>query len=255
MREFFMKPNKITIGAALLAILLADPLAASEWNYNLSDEHAGPGAWGTLEGNEACHGSAQSPIDLGSAQEGHLPKLQINYKRTDLAVVNNGHTIQVNISNGSTLKINGKSYTLLQFHFHSPSEHGVNGYRYPMEAHFVNKAADGSLAVIGVFIKEGKVNPTLQKIWDIAPEHEGEASADIRINPSKLLGDEENVYYGYHGSLTTPPCSEIVTWNVLDETISASREQIEHFVSLLHDGHNARPIQPVNGRTVSNNDD
>jgi len=245
---------KLSMGAAALAFALAGPVTAAEWNYDVTDSVHGPYAWGSLEGNEACNGSAQSPIDLGVAHEGRLPNLRISYLTTELDVVNNGHTIQVNINNGSKLTINGKVYTLLQFHFHSPSEHVVNGYAYPMEAHFVNKAADGTLAVIGVFIKEGEHNRTLQKIWDVAPHGEGEAHSDIRINPSKLLGDEDDEYYGYQGSLTTPPCSEIVTWNVLEEPIEASREQIDHFISLLHEGHNARPTQ-TNVNPVTKNDD
>lgn len=249
-----MMKLKLAMGVAALAVTLAGPAAAAAWNYDVSDSVHGPHAWGSLAGNAACNGSAQSPIDLGIAHEARLPNLRINYLRSELAVVNNGHTIQVNINNGSKLTIKGKVYSLLQFHFHSPSEHVVSGDNYPMEAHFVNKAADGTLAVIGVFIKEGEHNRTLQKIWDIAPHAEGEAHSATRIDPSKLLGDEDDEYYGYQGSLTTPPCSEIVTWNVLQEPIEASREQIDHFVSLLHEGHNARPTQ-TNVNPVTKNDD
>ncbi len=241
------------ISTAVLSFVLVSTstIFAAEWNYNLSDDHYGPDAWGHLEGFELCGtGTSQSPIDLAGAVTGKLASLDINYKRTELDVVNNGHTIQVNIANGSSLTINGKKFTLAQFHFHSPSEHAKHGYRYPMEAHFVHKADDGEIAVIGVFIKEGDHNHTIQKIWDIAPHHEGEAHSNSMINPSKLIGDDADTYYGYSGSLTTPPCSEGLRWHVMDETIEASREQINFFVALLHDGHNARPVQELNGRTV-----
>lgn len=250
--------NKKMLSSLAFVIALggANSVMAEGWNYNLADTHYGPYAWGQLAGNELCaKGTSQSPIDLAGAVKGQLATLDINYKRTSLDVVNNGHTIQVNISNGSNLQIKGKTFKLLQFHFHSPSEHARNGYRYPMEAHFVHKADDGEIAVIGVFIKEGLHNRTLQKIWDIAPHHEGEASSQRMINPSSLIGDEADEYYGYSGSLTTPPCSEGLRWHVMSETIEASREQIDFFVELLHDGHNARPIQDLNGRSVIKSND
>ncbi|MDH5545089.1 MAG: carbonic anhydrase family protein [Gammaproteobacteria bacterium] len=245
---------KSKFAIATLVLTFASSSFAAEWNYDEADLVHGPSAWGDLEGAEACgNGLAQSPIDLGAHSRGENPRLNINYKYTSLNVVNNGHTIQVNVANGSTLTINGKTFELLQFHFHSPSEHVVSGHEYPMEVHFVNKAADGKLAVIGVFIREGYHNRTLQKIWDIAPKEATTeiAHSDEIISPVRLLGDEEEEYYGYQGSLTTPPCSEIVTWNVLKDKIEASAEQIAYFKSLIHEGHNARPVQAVNGRSVT----
>jgi len=246
---------KLMLAAAGLSFAMSGTALAAGWNYDLNDEYYGPDAWASL-GYEECNGSAQSPIDLGSARDGELPALNIDFNSVTLSsVVNNGHTIQVNVDNGSTLTIKRKEYTLLQFHFHSPSEHAVDDYRYPMEIHFVTQAADGTLAVIGVFVEKGDHNRTLQKIWNLAPHEEGENGSSDSIRATRLIAGDNEEYFGYQGSLTTPPCSEIVTWNVMGKSIEASEEQINFFISLLHEGHNARPVQPVNGRKVIEGDD
>lgn len=226
--------------------------AASEWNYNLSDTTYGPTAWGNLEGYETCGtGLKQSPVDLGTSTVAHLSKISFKYQPAALNVVNNGHTIQVNVDNGSTITIGRDTYRLLQFHFHAPSEHSMNAYRYPMEVHFVHVDNAGTLAVVGAFIQEGAANSVIQAIWDVAPHEEGSVSSSATINQLKLVGDAAGKeYYNYSGSLTTPPCTEGVRWHVLDEAIEASAEQISHFIGLLHDGHNSRPVQDLNGRTV-----
>lgn len=237
------------------AVLASAPglSAAAEWNYNLADTTYGPYAWGSIEGYETCGtGQQQSPVDLGTSSAANLSKISFKYKPAPLNVVNNGHTIQVNVDNGSTIVIGENSYRLLQFHFHTPSEHSQHNVRFPMEVHFVHVDNAGTLAVVGAFIEEGATNEVIEAIWDMAPHEPGSASSSELINQVSLVGGAGAgaAYYNYSGSLTTPPCTEGVRWHVLNQPIEASADQISHFISLLHDGHNSRPVQELNGRTI-----
>ena len=217
---------------------------------------AGPDHWGELSPEfQVCGlGREQSPIDLNHPISADLSPLTLAYQPVPLKLINNGHTIQVNIDGGSnnggnTLELNGKTYTLKQFHFHHPSEHTVAGAAFPMEIHFVHTHADGSIAVLGVFIKEGAENASLLPIWEAMPTHESEVLTvrNATINPSDLLPNEGDTFR-YFGSLTTPPCSEIVSWLVFQRPIEASRAQIEQFSQIF--AHNARPVQPQNRRIL-----
>ncbi|MFH7244512.1 MAG: carbonic anhydrase [Spirulina sp.] len=217
---------------------------------------AGPDHWGELSPEfQVCGlGREQSPIDLNYPISADLSPLTLAYQPVPLKLLNNGHTIQVNIAGdsdngGNTLDLDGKPYTLKQFHFHHPSEHTVAGAAFPMEIHFVHTHEDGSIAVLGVFIKEGAENPVLRPIWEAMPSHESEVLTvrNATINPSDLLPSEGDTFR-YFGSLTTPPCSEIVSWLVFQRPIEASRAQIERF-SLIF-AHNARPVQPQNRRIL-----
>jgi carbonic anhydrase len=247
MYKFYGVKIRIVVLAALT--LIVSPVWSAEWNYNLSDDHYGPNAWGTIDGFETCgSGMKQSPIDLDATESKRSTNLEFDYEKTDLTVVNNGHTIQVNVNNDSALEVGKRSYRLLQFHFHTPSEHAVKGYQYPMEAHFVHINDNGVLAVVGVFIKQGSHNDDLQLILDNAPHDVGENVTDDSIKPQDLISSKLG-YLRYSGSLTTPPCSEGVRWHVLEGEIEASYEQIEAFEVLLHHG-NARSLQELNGRKI-----
>ncbi len=171
------------------------------------------------------------------------------YNATPLSIVNNGHTIQVNYSGDSFIKMGSKTFNLLQFHFHSPSENTVDGKPYKMEAHLVHKDANGQLAVVGVFIKEGKENHFIKTLWNNLPSEINKENFvnSVSINANDLLPSDGS-YYHLSGSLTTPPCSENVNWNVLRTPIEVSAEQVKKFVSLI--GHNARPTQPLNRRAI-----
>ncbi len=226
--------------------------AASEhggahWGYS---DDTGPAHWGDMKPEFATckSGKQQSPINISKAHSADLPGITFSYQATPLEVVNNGHTIQVNYAPGSSITVNGKQYELLQFHFHSPSEHEINGKPADMVAHLVHKAADGQLGVIGVLMKKGASNPLIEKIWKHMPKHEGEHSkAAIKINVADLL-PEGKAYYHYSGSLTTPPCSEGVNWMVLENTVEVSAAQVSAFTTIFHKS--TRPVQPLNGRTV-----
>ncbi len=219
---------------------------APHWSYQGLN---GPESWGTLssEYSTCATGTQQSPIDINSVRMAQLGSIDVNWKPFVPTVVNNGHTIQVNTDGIGSMVLEGKNYTLLQFHFHHNSEHTINGRHYPLEAHFVHKAEDGSLGVLGVFFKEGSTNPALQKIWDIAPLEAGEMSGKKKFKPTALLPRNRS-YFRYEGSLTTPPCSEIVDWVVFGQPMEASKAQIEAFAGLYAD--NYRPVQNTNRRYI-----
>jgi carbonic anhydrase len=192
-------------------------------------------------------GLQQSPVDLSGSITAGLNPIALNYGDTAMRVVNNGHTIQCNTDSGSDMVIDGKKYALLQFHFHHPSEHLSDGWPYAMEMHLVHASADGQLAVLGVFIKPGATNQALAPIWSAMPSKQGPEikRGSVRIRPAALLpANPEN--YRYHGSLTTPPCSEKVLWTVYRQPIEASRGQIKKFGDLFP--MNARSAQPMNRR-------
>mgnify|MGYP001794274795 CR=1 FL=1 len=218
----------------------------TSWGY-IGKE--GPENWGNLSSDfYACQlGESQSPVNLQSAIDADLPTLEINYQNTPLRIINNGHTIQVNYQPGSFLKIDNQEFELLQFHFHHPSEHKVEGKPFPMELHLVHKSKQGSLAVIGIFIKEGEANQALQKIWQEMPMKQGKEKtiSNVNINASDLLPEDQD-YYSYFGSLTTPPCSETVNWIVLQEPIEFSTSQVQKFAKIFP--MNARPTQQVKRR-------
>ncbi len=216
------------------------------WSYGGED---GPEHWGSLEASYAqcATGAQQSPVDLISARSAPLAPIQINWAPFVPSVVNNGHTIQVNVEHQSQMVLDGKTFTLLQFHFHHNSEHTVDGKHYPLEVHFVHKADDGTLGVLGVFFKEGEANPALQSIWDIAPLEKDTIVASHDFDATDLLPAERG-YYRYQGSLTTPPCSEIVDWAVFSHPIEASKAQINAFAQLY--ANNYRPAQPINRRYI-----
>lgn len=229
--------------------LTGDESHGDKPHFSYSGE-TGPSNWGSLvEEWSACRdGIEQSPIDIaGATENADLPELVIDYHATPAKLLNNGHTWQVNYESGSTLTYDGDTYELLQFHFHTPSEHAVDGQRADAELHLVHSNAEGDLAVLGVLVNAGAENAWLATFWDDIPRSEDEVELGYEINAADGLPADRS-YYTYPGSLTTPPCSEIVTWLVLKTPIEASQAQIDAMNSNL--GDNARPLQALNGRTI-----
>jgi len=219
------------------------------WGY----EGAGaPENWGNLkEAFALCgNGQSQSPIDIQTEGLTQSAKpIEFNYKTSKINVVNNGHTIQANYDEGSYAVIDGKKFDLLQFHFHSPSENTLNGKPADMVAHMVHKAEDGTLAVVGVLFNQGKENAFLSPIWSNLPQQAGEkTSSDNSIFAANLLPEDKS-YYHFTGSLTTPPCSEGVSWNVMATAVEASQAQIDAFTSIFEKS--VRPVQALNGRKIA----
>lgn len=221
---------------------------AAHWSYS---GETGPDHWGDLsEPFKTCKlGRMQSPIDLGGADiEGRLD-VRVNYRPGQLAILNNGHTVQVNFPEGSILSSGISHYKLIQVHFHTPSEETVYGVPYPMVAHFVHADHAGNLAVLGVLFEEGAHNPELDKIVKAAPRQEAAAHVigGVTLDPARLLPSSLAVWR-YDGSLTTPPCSEGVRWHVAVHPVQASAAQIAALHAII--GDNARPVQPRNGRLL-----
>lgn len=218
----------------------------AHWSY--TDQTA----WARIAGaNVTCEtGLEQSPINLASAAPvAELADLTPRYLPLEGAFVNNGHTLQFTpAASEAMLTIGQDAYTLAQFHFHSPAEHTVDRMSYPVELHFVHRNGAGRLAVVGVFIEEGMENPALAALIAARPHGEGEeAATHASLDPNALL-PADHTYFAYAGSLTTPPCSEGVRWNVMRQPITASAAQIAALREAL--GASARHPQPLHQRTV-----
>ncbi|MDR1850008.1 MAG: carbonic anhydrase family protein [Zoogloeaceae bacterium] len=250
--------NKSLIFAVLGAFAFTNALAEEQhagkeagsphWSY---EGQTGPTHWGALQTEfSACGiGREQSPIDIRDVKKQKpLPAIGFGYTSSAAEIVNNGHTVQVNLLSGGTVKLASGDYQLKQFHFHSPSEEKINGKDYPLVAHFVHSTDDGKLAVVAVLFVEGKDNPALDKIFDAMPAKAGEkANLAADFNPADLLPGNK-AYYSFIGSLTTPPCSEGVQWQVLKSSVELSARQLKKFRELYWN--NARPVQPLNGREI-----
>ncbi|NVO14287.1 MAG: carbonic anhydrase [Rhodoplanes sp.] len=221
---------------------------AHHWGY---EGEAGPSHWGDMDAaSKVCTlGSQQSPIDIDRTIRAELAPLDIKWGRDAAAtIVNNGHTIQVNAAPGSTLSLGGDTYKLLQFHFHRPSEHTVDGKSFPMEVHFVHQNAAGGLAVVGVLMKTGAANAAFAKVIATMPQKEGPpVPADAAIDPGAFIPKGRS-YYRYTGSLTTPPCSETVEWLLMAEPVEVAESDVSGFAKLY--AMNARPVQKANRRFI-----
>jgi carbonic anhydrase len=236
------------------ALLLAGTMAiagghGAHWGYT---GHEGPEHWGELDEKfKMCAiGMNQSPIDITSSVDANLPAIGFAYKTAPTEILNNGHTVQVNVKAGSSITIDGRRYELKQYHFHTPSENHVHGKEFPLEAHFVHADADGNLAVVGVMFEEGAANPELAKLWANMPMHAGDRHAlHVKAEEVGKLIPADPEYYRFNGSLTTPPCSEGVKWMVMKKPLTISKAQVEKFAHAVH-GHNNRPIQPLDARVV-----
>ncbi|WP_018227664.1 carbonic anhydrase [Methyloversatilis universalis] len=218
-----------------------------QWAY---EGEFGPQNWGKLkpEWTQCATGRTQSPIDIRDGIKVDLPPIQFDYKSTFFTVVDTGHTVQVNVGEGSSITLVGKRYELVQFHFHKPSEERVNGKTYDMVAHLVHKDLDGNLAVVAVLLDRGTEHPLFNTLWAYLPLQKNvESRPDVSIDLAKLLPEKRD-YYTYMGSLTTPPCSEGVTWLVMKDPLQLSPEQIGIFGHLYRN--NARPVQSANSRLV-----
>jgi|SRR5215831_17856781 len=237
---------------AALALVAAAPLAQEHagphWSYAGKD---GPDHWSELDKSfSACQaGHHQSPIDIRAPKAADLPPIQFAYQPVPLHIVNNGHTIQVNYAPGSFITVGDKRYELKQFHFHHPSEERINGKGFAMVAHLVHAAPDGALAVVAVLLDAGAANPFVASLWQHLPSHEGPEQDfdDAKLDVTALLPTNRG-YYTFDGSLTTPPCSENVTWFVLKTPEPISQGQADAFGKIYPN--DARPTQPLYDRQV-----
>lgn len=225
--------------------------SGGRWGYSGA---IGPTHWGELSPNYFfCKvGKNQSPIDISNPLSAPLPPLNLYLNVGVSSIVNNGHTIEVTPLPGGRLFIDQKEFKLVQFHFHTPSEHTIGHLYYPMELHLVFKSRDGALAVVALLFKEGRENRGLAQLLRHFPVGIGNPRPleGVPFKISQLLPPDLS-YYRYNGSLTTPPCTEGVRWFVLKEPVEASRLQILQFKEVMKK--NNRPVQPINARLIVGN--
>jgi carbonic anhydrase len=223
-----------------------------EWSYSGA---LGPQHW--AENYPDCGRKDQSPIDIKSSQSAKLPEIEFHYRSAPLFIENNGHTIQVDFpdsaASANTITIGGEEYRLTQFHFHQPSEEQLQGHSDDMVVHLVHLRGEGvyvRLAVVAVLLKAGTANKLIETLWRHIPKevsHTPERIPNVDIDTTDLL-PKNHGYYTYLGSLTTPPCTEIVTWYILKSPTELSSEQVRTFKKYYSD--NIRPVQPLDGRTI-----
>lgn len=232
-----------SLAAIGLSLAMFGSAHAANWGY---EGNHGPEHWGEFA-SECALGKNQSPINIQSATQAELAKLQLDYKGKVVALTNNGHTLQTSLEGENSLLVDGKQFTLKQFHFHTPSENHVDGKSYPLEAHYVHADEQGNLAVVAVFFEQGDANPALASLLENVPEKDNNVTIRAPFDASALIPADKD-YYRFNGSLTTPPCSEGVRWLVIQEPQTISATQIEKFEKAM--GENNRPVQPLNARMI-----
>jgi carbonic anhydrase len=200
----------------------------------------------------------QSPINLRRRQTtfvNRLPRVGFRYPETiDVTLVNTGSpgefaTVRADVPQGAAgIVLRGTRWDLVQFHWHTPSEHRVEGRHTAMEMHLVHSRADGALLVVAVFIARRRANTALGPMLRALPAEPGATRdvADVRLR--NLLPDRRESFR-YSGSLTTPPFTEPVRFIVMADAIDASPRQIGRFRELFPEG-NSRETQRLNGRRV-----
>jgi carbonic anhydrase len=220
---------------------------ATHWSY---EGAGGPEGWGRMkpEFAKCSTGTRQSPIDIRDGIKVSLDAVAFDYKPSAFRVVDNGHTVQVNVGPGNSIEVMGRRYDLLQFHFHRPSEERIDGKQFDMVVHLVHKDLEGRLAVVAVLLERGSALPIVQSVWNNLPLEKGdEVAARLPLDLGALLPTERS-YFTYMGSLTTPPCSEGVLWMVMKNPLQVSADQIGIFSRLYP--MNARPVQSASGRLI-----
>ena len=221
------------------------PVVLPHWSYEGAE---GSAHWGELGYLMCSVGVKQSPVDITNDTDADLTDIIFNYEDTAVNVLNNGHTVEAKYpGDGNSIVINDKTYNLDQFHFHTPSEHKIDGQPLDGEMHLVHKSADETIAVVGVMIKQGAENPSFAPVWGQLPAHKDETIPGVSINAAELLPATRS-YYAYSGSFTTPPCTEGVQWFVLTTPIEMSAEQITAIHKIIQV--NNRPVQPLGERTI-----
>jgi carbonic anhydrase len=251
MKNKFYVLNTLVILSLLLTACAAQTEEAHaeppHWTY---EGEEGPEHWGELDSTYALCGTGthQSPIDVGSPQEQDLANIIFHYQPSAENILNNGHTVQVNYDPGSYIELDGERYDVMQFHYHAPSEHTVDGESFPAELHIVHKNAEDALAVVGILLKEGAENSAYQPFLNHLPAGKTDAKdAGVKIDAAALLPAVQTTYR-YSGSLTTPPCSEGVSWLLMTTPVELSADQLGKLEGLF--GENNRPVQPLNDRPL-----
>jgi carbonic anhydrase len=249
MRSFNRCARAVALAVALALVAFGVALAQEgvHWSY---EGESGPEHWGDLSPDfAACaKGVEQSPVDIPASTPVNPADIAFSYRPSAVNIFNNGHTVQVNYDQGSSITLDGATYNLVQFHFHAASEHAIGGAHQPLEIHLVHRNAQGGLAVVGVLLKAGAENAAYAPVLQNLPAQESQPApvAGATVNAGKLLPAQRS-YWRYDGSLTTPPCTEGVKWLVMNTPVELSEAQIAAFTSVFQN--DARPVQPFNSRT------
>ncbi|HIQ47448.1 MAG TPA: carbonic anhydrase family protein [Sulfurovum sp.] len=244
------KITSILLASTMMLLANTDAQKHKEihWGYT---GHTTPEKWAELSEDfrECSTGLNQSPINITHSLHAKLPPLAPSYESDSNYIVDNGHTVQVNMAEGSYFEIDGIRFDLKQFHFHAPSENHIEGKEFPLEGHFVHLDKDGNIAVIAVMFEEGEENKALAKFWNTMPTKAGDIK-DLKLSKiaNELLPKDKH-YYRFNGSLTTPPCTEGVRWFVFKESVTISKAQVAKFHEVVH-GDNNRPVQPLDARII-----
>lgn len=241
------EPRRAATAAAPAKPAVAPKKKPEHWSYH---GDGGPEHWGSMKSEYSLctSGKRQSPIDIRDQISVQLDPVQFDYKASNFRVIDNGHTVQVNVAAGNSIEVMGRRYELQQFHFHRPSEERINGRQFDMVVHLVHKDLEGKLAVVAVLLDRGSVQPVVQQVWNNLPLEKGEElAAKSTIDLNGLLPSDRG-YFTYMGSITTPPCSEGVLWMVMKNPVSIAPNQIDIFSRLYP--MNARPVQASAGRMI-----
>lgn len=216
--------------------------------FTYDDGPLGPSHWQSL----CSSGKMQSPIDIQNAQTLPINNIKFNYQPVDLDIINdcNQYRILVRFPDNYWVTIGKKPYNLTEIHFRQPGENAINGKRPPMSIQFLHFSPEGVFMVIEVPVVAGKENPVIKTLWEHIPAPGKENKLPgVKINPMDLLPADRKSFYRYPGSLTTPTCTEVVSWYVMKTPIEMSEAQIAEYSKHYHDM--ARPLQPLNGRPVT----
>lgn len=221
----------------------------SHWGYTGKEA---PDFWGELDQSyRSCKdGTHQSPINLTTknAKQMHQP-LSFNYHNSTAEVINNGHTIEVDFTEKNFVELDAVKYFLKQLHFHSHSEHSLDGNYYPAEVHFVHKSVKGDLLVVGIFIELGESEDEIGLFEHIPASAKAKEKTNIRLDAIKQMAHS---HFYYQGSLTTPPCTENVHWIIMDKHIFVKKEQLSKFKAFYTN--NYRPVQKTKDHVLYHSD-
>lgn len=257
-----MKKNIPVIFVASLFLLVSCNFENKSFESVAHEEHwsyegeSSPEHWAEIEKNSDCGGMYQSPINIlenNTVALKNTTELEVYYHSETLLhmVENNGHSIQFEFSPGDSIRYKGKMYYLKQIHFHEPSEHKINGLIYPIETHLVHISKDDSITVLGLMGIEGKESQLFELFRSFLPLKIGDSKEiSEKIDLTGLLLEDQS-YFSYNGSLTTPPCTENVNWIIFKEPVVLSLEEVLAIRENMP-VNNYRIEQPINGRVVYN---
>ena len=244
--------GRAAIGAAGFALVGCGgddrgELEAPPWGYSAAD---GPARWAELSSNYAVCGTGgdQSPVDIAGYQVADDPPPVFAYEGSSTHLEHLDTTVHVQFAGRNLLTLAEGDYVLRQIHWHTPSEHQVDGRSFPMEMHLVHGRGSGEFAVAGVFYELGAADEPLQQLIDAVPSGATSSTDHVDLRAADFAPDGSS-YFAYHGSLTTPPCSEVVSWLVMRERRTLSEAQLAALRGLTN-GDNSRPVQPLNDRSI-----